>query len=578
MTAWSTVNPNQLLPDPLVNAVDVLTGVISSALEGAADALSLPSFPSLPSPLSAAAAVINTILDTIQELLKGGKIHTLVIPIAKTIPRQPAPALPPTLEDLQNALAVSLGPTDTTAADAYANMIQRTGGNAGFYSAFAESLMDPADPNRPQYDEQTDAVAMAVLLVGAPRYAEITSAASMLDQLTLPRSGNGTAARTVPIPQNMRARVVGSSTAPSVGVRLDWDVPQQTYTSPYFPGVSTSVNRYAVIRSTDPKAQSARSVLDFFPTQALTEGMTNGLNKVISIGSGRGAAFLDTETLKPDVPVYYCVAWENTTTENGTASTLPFDRISNVVKAEVKAPPPPQTGRSPDWVATGSAIEAFPPLARAAQTLIEETRVLVTSSGTSPTSRLSDAMKLTTDAAARLSARATELLNDVTRLSTSLSRPIPSLYVTQMSSASGGNAFLMKELAKRLGDTSDPTRPPFDNGEYVCGVCFVAGAPRLADLAATIAFFDALFGSADAANPLMGLLDAIDTAVTQAEAAVFGPDMQPLPPGTVVDPTTGKPLAPSTPVIAADGAAVATESPANPNAGDTNVTPPSELC
>ncbi len=579
MTAWNTIDPNQLLPDPLVNAINVLTGVITGALEDAEDALSLPSIPSLPSLPSAASVVINTILDTIQAMLKGGKIHTLVIPIVKTIPRQPAPALPPTLDDLQNALAVTLGPSDTVAADAYANMVKKTGGNAGFYSAFAESLMDPADPNRPQYDHQTDAVAMAVLLVGSASYSSITSAASMLDQLTLPRGGNGTAARTVPIPQNMHARVVGSSVAPNVGVRLDWDVPQTTYSSPYFPGVSTSINRYAIIRSTDAKAQSARSVLDFFPTQALTEGMTNGKHKVISVGSGRGAAFLDSdESLKPGVPVYYCVAWETVTTENGSSATLPFDRVSNVVKVEVKSPPPSQTGKSPDWVATGSAIEAFPPLARTAQILIEETRVLLASSGTSPKSRLADASKLTSSASARLSARATELLNDVKQLSTALSRPIPSLHVTTMSSATGGNAFLMKELAKRLGDTSDSSRPPFDNGEYVCGVCFVAGAPRLADLAATIAFFDALFGPADADNPLMGLLEAIDTSVTQAEAAVFGPDMQPLPPGTVVDPLTGKAPAPSTPVTANTGTPVATDSPDNPNAGDTNVTPTSELC
>jgi hypothetical protein len=579
VTAWNTVDPNDLLPQPLVSAVSALTDVITGALESAAGALSLPSFPSLPSPPSTAAVVVETILKTLESLLKGGRIHTLVVPIAKTIPRQSAPALPPTLGDLEASLALTLGPSDTIAADAYASMIAKTGGNAGFYNAFAESLMDPADPNRPQYDNQSDAVAMTVLLIGAPRYSSITSAASMLDQLTLPKSGNGTASRTVPIPQNVRTRVVGSSTAPSIGVRIDWDVPPTVFSSPYFPGIATTVRRYAVIRSTSPKAQSARSVLDFFSTQALTEGMSNDKSKVIAIGAGRNSAFLDTDApLDPKVPVYYCVAWENTVNEAGSSAVLPFDRVSNVAKIEVKAPTPPQTGKSPDWVATESAIAAFPPLARAAQTLIEETRVILASAGGTSKSRLSDAMKLAASASDRLSARATELLNDVTQLSTALSRPIPSLYVTQMSSGTGGNAFLLKELAKRLGDRSDDTRPPFDNGEYVCGVCFVAGAPRLADLAATIAFFDALFGPATSANPLMGLLAAIDTAVTQAEEAVFGPDMQPLPPGTVVNPLTGKPPTAPTVTIADSGTPVDTESPANPNAGDTNVTPMSERC
>lgn len=579
MTAWNKVNPNQLLPESLVTAVSGVTDSITSALASAAEALTLPSFPSLPTPPDTAALVINTILNTLQELLKGGKIHTLVVPIAKTIPRRPTPSLPPTLEDLENTLALTLGPSDTIAADAYASMVVKTGGNAGFFNTFAESLMDPADPNRPQYENQSDAVAMSVLLIGAPRYASITSAASMLDQLTLPKGGNGTAARTVPIPQDVVARVVGSSTAPNVGVRIDWGVPKTAYTSPYFPGISTSINRYAVIRSTDARAQSARSVLDFFSTQALTEGMTNGKHKVISIGSGPSSAYLDTEAvLDPSVPVYYCVAWETIAREPTGSTTLPFDRVSNVAKIVVKAPPAPQTGKSPDWVATGSAIEAFPSMARAAQVLIEETRVLLASSGASSKSRLSDAMKLATSAADRASARATELLHDVEQLSTSLSRPIPSLYVTQMSSGTGGNAYLLAELAKRLGDKSDSSRPPFDNGEYVCGVCFVAGAPRLADLAATIAFFGALFGPADAANPLLGLLDAIDTAVVQAEAAVFGPDMRPLPPGTVVDPITGKAPVSSTPVTNDSGTPVPTLSPQNPNAGDTNVTPTSELC
>lgn len=577
MTEWNKIDANQLLPSVFTSGVTAITGAIEGALSSAASALSLPSFPSFPSAGSAAEAVINAILDTIQSLLTAGRIHTLVVPITKTIQSAPLPALPPTLADLQTSLDINLGPADSIASNAYANLVQTTGGNAGFYNAFATALMDPADPNRPQYDSQSDAVVMAVLLIGSPNFSSITAAASMIDQLTV-HGGNSAGARTVPVPQNLKARVVGSSVAKSIGVRLDWDVPKNVYASPYFPGVSIVVNRYAVIRSTDPKAQGARTVLDLFATQALTEGLVSGKSKVLSIGHGLGSAYLDTdESLEPGVPVYYCVAWETNASEPSGTNTLPFDKVSNVAKLSVRSPQPPQTGTSPDWTATGSAIEAFPPIARAAQTLIEQTRTLIAPSGTS-SSRLSDAMQLAQGASKRLSARATDLTNDVKQLATALSRPIPSLYITQMSSGTGGNVFLMSELAKRLNDMSDTSRPPFDHGEYVCGVCFVAGAPRLADLAAAIAFFDTLFGPAAAANPLMGLLAAIDTAVTQAEAAVFGPDMQPLPPGTVVDPLTGKPPITPTVTIANDGAPVSTLDPANPNAGNTNVTPTSELC
>ena len=585
MSNWNTINPNQLLPSVFTSAVKAASDLLSSTLEDTASAfslpdVSLPGLPGLPSELDVAATVIKTILGTISSLLTGSGIHVLTVPIAKTLPPQPL-AVPPTLNDLQTTLQVSLGPPDSVAAAAYTQLINQNGGNAGFLRTFTTSLMDVQDPNRPQYDDQNDAVLMAVLLVGSPQYSEITAAASMLDQLVQPVSGNGLAARTVPIPQNLTARVVGSGVSKGVGVRLDWDPPPASFLSPYFPGVKSTVKQYAVIRSTDTKAQSARSVLDFFPTQTLTEGMTAGNAKVLAIGSGNNSAYLDTDgSIDPTKPVYYCIAWQINVTEPAGSSTVPFDRISNVTKLTPRAPTPAQTGASPDWTSTGAPINAFPALARAATLVVEETNVLLNGSG-NPTAKLSAAMSLAQDSAKRLSARSTDLLNDVTRLAASLSRPIPSLYVTQLSSKTGGNAYLISELSKRLYDTSDASRPPFDNGEYVCGVCFVAGAPRQADLASTAAFFNAVFGPAAPANPLLGLLTAINTSITQAETTVFQQNMQPFPSSTDltnVDPATGLAPVVVNPVIATDGTPVAADSPANPNAGNTNVTPPQERC
>jgi hypothetical protein len=577
MSNWSAIDPNQLLPNVFTSAVKAATGALSGALGDAADAFSLPTLPTIPSLPNASDAVIKAILSTIKTLVTGSGVHVIAIPVAKTVPPQPI-AIPPTLRDLQTTLQITLGPTDTVAADAYAKLLNSKGGNAGFFKTFAASLIDVQDPNRPRYEKQTDAVFMAVLLAGSPRYHEITAAASVLDQLTRPKGGNGLAARTVPIPQNLKARVAGRG----VAVRLDWDPPPATFLSPYFPGVTSSVNRYAVIRSSDAKAQSARSVLDFFPTQTLTEGMTSGNAKVVAIGSGKNSSYLDTDgSIDPTKPVYYCVAWEVNAQEPNTKNVLPFDRVSNVSKLTPRAPTPPQTGTAPDWTAVASSIDTFPTLANAASLLVEQAKVLLDAQGPSSSDKLNAALGLAQDSAKRLAARSTELVNDVNRLATSLSRPIPSLYVTQMSSSKGGNAFLLSELSKRLNDASDGSRPPFDHGEYVCGVCFVAGSPRLADLASIIAFFNALFGPASASNPLLGLLAAIDTPVTQAETAVFQTNMVQFPAGTDltnINPATGQPVVPVTPVTANDGTPVATDSPQNPNAGDTNVTPVSEIC
>jgi hypothetical protein len=577
---WTAINPNQLIPSNVVTAITAMGDVLAGALSIDNPLSSLPSLPSI-SITNPLGAVINAILDTLTGILKAGRIHTLAIPIVKTIPNQPPPSLPPTLGDLQAGLNAALGPPTTAAADAYTKMIVRTGGNAGFYKAFATATNNPQDPNRPQYDNKKDAVVMAVLLVGAPRFSSIASAARTLDILIRPSGDNSFIARTVPIPQNLIAKVVGSSTAPGIGIRLDWDAPSPVNTLRYFPGLSIVVNRYAVIRTTDAKAAQARTVLDLFDTATLTEGLTSGKNKVVKIGSGKNTAYLDTDaSIDKATPVYYFIAWECSVQEHGETVTLPFDRLSNVSKVAVKAPTPPQTGSSPNWKATDAAIDALPALSDAAQRFLAEASVMLKPSAHSA-SRIGDAVKLAQGAAIRLAARSTELVNDIKRLSAAMSAPIPSLYVTQMSSEKGGTAFLLSELAKRLGDTTDGTRPPFDNGEYVCGVCFVAGAPRLADLAKVITFFNAIFGAATASNPLLGLLASIDTLVTQAETVVFQPNMTPFPSGTDltgVDPATGKPVVAATPAIASDGTPVATLDAANPNAGDTNVTPTSELC
>lgn len=571
MTTWSSIDASQLLPASLVSVISTMASILDGALKQTTVTLDVPSLPDLPDPNT---TVVNALLDAVSKILEGGRLHVLAIPITKTIP--PTSQVPSTLDDLQAALDITLGPSTTSDADAYTRMLERAGGNAGFYRAFAESLMDLRDPNRPQYEGQTDAVAMTTLLVGAPSFAAIVAAASTLELLVRPKGSAGSmTARTVPTPQNLTARVVGAAGGHGVGIRLDWDPPIDAYQARYFPGVAITVKRYAVIRSTDARLQSARGVLDLFKTQRLTEGLTNGPYKVIQVGSGRNAAYLDTDA-DPSKPAFYAVTWECEVREAGRTTTLAFDRLSNVAKITPRAPTPAQTGTSPNWSATDSAVVAFPSIAAAAQRLVEEARVLLAPSS-NPTKRLKEAVARVEGVTTRLTARSTELMSDVSRIATALSQAIPRLYVTRMSSGAGGNAYLLAELAKRLGNTNDSSRPPFDHGEYVCGICFVAGAPRLADLASAISFLDALFGPADAANPLLGVLAAIDTLVTQAETVVFQPDMTPSA-DTSVDPLTGRPPVTSTPATADSGVAVASDDPQNPDAGDTNVTPTSSLC
>lgn len=581
MTAWRALDPNVLIPQGLTAAVTALGDVLTTSLgtvKNPLDASASLGLPSLDDPVT---AVVNGILATLTDILRGGRLHMLAVPIAKTIPGKAPPPLPNTIQDLESMLAVRLGPTSSAANLAYSDMIGGAGGNAGFYQTFATAINNAQDPNRPQYIKPTDAVFMAVLLVGAPRFSAVVSAATTLNQLTQPIGDNDLTARVVPVPQNLSAKVVGAAAPTGMGVRLSWDAPPPANTPRYFPGIALQVKRYAVIRTTDRKATQATSVLGLFNTAALTVGLTAGAHKVLQIGSGQNTTYVDTDAPHdPKVPVYYFVAWECTLTEQDQQTTLPFNRLSNLAKVAITAPPTPPANIGTSWKATPSALAAFPLFNSATLRLVEESRVLLQNK-TSATSRINAAVALTQTSAQRLGARSADLIADVQRLATVLAAPIPRLYATQMSSKQGGNGYLLAELATRLGDTTDTTRPPFDNGEYVCGICFVAGAPRLADLANISAFFSALFGAPTPSNPILGVLDALDTLVTQAENAVFQPNMTVFPPGTdltPINPATGIPTAASLPVTAADGSAVTSASAANPNAGDTNNTPRTALC
>ena len=581
MTQWQVIDAGQLIPGDLVSAIQGAAGLANGVLQAIQTSLegmvTLPSVADIPDAPAIAASALVSSLDA---LVSGTKAHVIVIPVSKAIPGPPATRAPATVDDLQTWLDIRLGPPVGT-AEAYQALVAGSGGNAGFYRAFLESLFDAGDPNRPQFVRQSDAVTMIVIMSGASSYAAVAHAASIFDQLVKPPGPiGGAGGRVIPVPQNVVTKPVSAASGGRIAVQISWDPPPAVITLPYFPGLSLSIRRYAVIRMTKASAPATRGVLDLFQTQSLTEGMASRDAVVVAIGSGLNSRFLDpSPPSDPASPLYYCVAWEVEIAEPSGSTVMPFDQVSGVAKVAATAPPPTHAGAPPDWITVGRALGAFPELENAARRLLAQVGSIVGGSP-SPVSRLSSALGVAATMADRLSARADDLMTDVTRLQASLSRPAPSIHAIQVTSGTGGNAFLAAELARRLEDVSDPSRPPFDSGEYVCGVCIVAGAPRLADLATIVGLFGSLVGPAEPSNPLLSVLAAIDTAVTQAEASVFGPGFDSIKPspGVVIDPLTGRPALPATPVVSAAGIPVPTDDPSNPNQGDTNVTPLSKLC
>lgn len=580
MSAWKALNPNGFLPTSLTSALQGNAALLqAAALPVVSPTRLLARLPALPVPPDPTATVITAVLDTLQALLASGQIHVLSIPIARQDAAPRNPVLPASMDNLAGIAAAQLGPTTADTTSAYANLRGNTGGNAGFYQDFVAALNNPLDPNRPQYTNASDAVFMAVVMVGAPTLAPLNAAAATLSVLTRPVGGADLTANIVPVPNDVKAKVISTPSQPRIGVRLTWR-PANIRPSRYFPRATFQISRFAVIRSTDMRVLQARTVLDIFATDQLTEGLTVGGNTVLKVGAGFNTTYLDTAPIV-NKPSYYVIAWECHCTEAGVTTTLPFGRLSASVKISAPTPTPANTGQRVAWRASANVLGAFPRVERTVQLLLDQARAALPQVPV-PNVQLTKALTLTAEGNARIAARAAELLDDAARLATSLARPIPSMYQTQMTSARGGNAYLMTELARRLGDTTDTSRPPFDSGEYVCGLCFVAGASRLADLADIIALFGLLFNVPTPDRAIVDVLNVVDTLVTQAENAVFADDGRPVSSSVdaPLDPLTGRPPAASAGAtsITDTGAPARPADATNPNAGFTNRIDLATLC
>lgn len=562
--SWDKIDLNQLVPTEISAVAGTATGLIEQYITAARASVAITKVfqNRLGGGTDVLGVALRALIDTLEGFLQLGKVHVLYIPMAKVFP-----------ED-----------TGTL------------GGNARFYNVFSRALNDDFDPNRPQYTEEGDAVVLSVVMAGAPSYVEAMETAAVFNRIFRPPSNDDLAANTIPVPQNLQARPVAHPSTKRVAVQLNWDAPKPLFTFPYFPGVGTTVKRYAIIRSTSATILNARSVVDLFGTRDLRDGMTSTdvakHHKVVDTGTGTNSSYADEEDdLYPTKTYYYAVAWELVVRERGVETVIKFDRLSNIVKTRVRSAAPTENAIPPNWNSLPSLIQLVPSLADSVFLLVQQLKTLGDrSSGSSD--GLKKALGLIEARLMRLVEEMDGINSSFKQLTAVLRQPAPTIHGTTFYGV-GGNAFLSSQLGAALNDRSDINRPPFDDNEYVLGICVVAGGPRIPDIQPIIDFLTALFGGGDAANPLLGIIDVLEGAVGAAEETVFGEDMEPLPvnpDGTVVlpdgtsvdpstiDPVTGAPFVVTHPVIGLDGTPLATNDPNNPQAGETNVTPLGELC
>ena len=591
MSNWTAWKASDLLLPELVSSFESGSDAYQKYLEFAKATIEAAQLaknalsPELPNVLQAA---IQAIVDVVEGILQTGKIHVLFIPIGKIYSARINPGLPSTLRDVAEYFGVDEETiaAPTYAARAYGMALTGNQGNAGFLQTFITSLMDERDPNRPQYTHPTDAVAMQVILAGANSFTDAVTAASALNRIFSIESDRDLAARQIPIPQSLRAKVIGVPTDTRIGVRLDWETPPPKFSSRYFPSSYIQVKRTAIIRSIDPRIMSKTSVLDLFPTQTLKKGLIStdkdASHEVIGIVSGATTTWIDNDELDANTTYYYTLAWELEIAESGKLSLLPFDKLSSAVKTQARTTTPTQTGTPPNWQSQGAPLDAIPGLSQKVKILLERLKTQTKrASGTK--NLLSAALDNLTTNLNRQIKQIDNLVQQLSLLNSAFNVPMPQLYTTSITGL-GGNAKLISELAARLFDPNDPNRPMFGPNAYTMGICIVAGGPRKPDLSAITDLWNSLFEDPRPSNPLYDVLTNIETAVATAENYIFGPDMQAYPynpDGTIqtpdgpvdpadIDPITGLPIPPDLPVIGPDGSPIATMDPDNPVAGDPN--------
>lgn len=418
------------------------------------------------------------------------------------------------------------------------------GGNKGFYSTLVESLQDTGDINRPLFDE-TFAVTGGCALLGTRSFADLNKILNLL--LALLKLGD----RTDPLrnafrpPQNLRARVIPITTVAAnpgrIGVVLDWEKPQLRINFPLYNEEEALIDEILVIRSTDKTLREKFSWSEVFATD-----VTNDLNDLPVTASGRtkvikrirndgfsGSYVDDDPNLAEDSVYYYTLAFRYKLNDQ----YLRINFFSNAVRVQFTRPLVTATSEPPDWFSSPSLVEIFPALEEivgAIRLILAELR---TKSFSGPT--ILDQVIEAIDSLVKRGELANAILQEILELLRVLSNTdVGGIYATTITTNSGGMKAWTSELARRLSNKADASRPPYDDPrDLVTGIIMVAGAPiTLGDINTTIPFnaqilaleklFELIFGSGKS-NPVLDAIDAVDNPSGNTTKPAFGAGMQP---------------------------------------------------
>lgn len=545
---WISLNTPNLVPEPIKaigSAIGSLTDLSTSLLEGIRTALEIakaltatPIGNPIEAALQAAIAELEAFLDG---LVKETATHAIFIPIQKQPfgrGKRPLHALPDerltSFDDLLESGAFSGWNLDSLPMETidFINTAETAvGGNAGFWKCFSQSLIDRGDNNRPLFPD-TFAVTGVCLLFGADTLSALQGNFDLFSTFFKLSPKADLSFHTRPVISNVssRALLISEGSPSRIGVQLNWSNVSPILNFPLFSDETLITKEIFVIRTTDITFRTKATWSDIFsrqPQNSITDLQSEGHVKVIARipNDGMIVRYIDTDpVLEGDIVYYYAAALRY---EMGGV-IQPMSNLSNITRVQLTRPHESKGGEYPDWVASPSLVQLFPII----EEILDQAKLAVASvqkRSISHTGILNN-MTLTIAQIERLVAQAEELntkIADTTnRMNAILNQELSAgIYSTTVTVSTGGIAGWGAELARRLSDPSDSSRPPFDTEDaLVAGFIALGGAPTLLLLEPIIAMQELFFGSSEK-NIIVDAIDTLDSAIRENESIVFDAGM-----------------------------------------------------
>jgi hypothetical protein len=560
MSNWSDLRLSNLFPPPaqaavsLVNTVSDALGTALAVTRVALNVARATAQAAATNPVEAALhATLRELQSVINGLLANTAAHAILIPIQKQpfgrgvrpeLSIIPSTDQPFTFENLVDEGAFpgrQILPGTISFIDRSATAV---GGNQGFWRTFALSLQDEGDFNRPLFPSNF-AVTGVCVLVGANSLQELEGRIGLLKSIFAVNARTDPMARTQPFVLGLKAHVIPDigSVPARLAVRLQWHSVPPVVTAAMFSGERRIIKEVFVVRSTDKKLRELSDWSQIFsrePQDSRSDLQEQGPHKVIAriVNDGFVNSYVDIDpSLHKRTPYYYSLCLRYTI--NGKVQ--PMGTMSAVQRIVLLDPQATVRSEAPDWWASPTLVKIIPSLHTVLQKLEIflsniESRTVSNSGAVSMITQTISQIDLIANRAEQANA---EIRAATDRLKELLSQGTGGLFSTSFSVNRGGTAAWAGELARRLSDAEDPSRPPFDRGdEFVSGLVIVAGAPTPPALEPLRALLNMLFGSTTE-NPLLEAIASVDTETRAAEDAVFGDDLQAGTPTEVPEPKKG---------------------------------------